>query len=94
MKYTTLFVLLFLLSTKSIAQQEVSDNAFSGNKNKPEREEWLRDLGFGIFLHMNIDSQLGMVISHSVVGASEDYLNQYFTELPKTLILTNLMVTG
>ncbi|WP_167343674.1 alpha-L-fucosidase [Pedobacter borealis] len=72
------------MSTKSIAQKEVSDNAFSGNKNKPEREEWLRDLGFGIFLHMNIDSQLGMVISHSIVGASEDYLNRYFTELPKT----------
>ena len=83
MKHTRLFVLLLLLSTKSFAQ-EVNDNTFSGNKNKPEREEWLRDLGFGIFLHMNIDSQLGMVISHSIVGASEDYLNRYFTELPKT----------
>ncbi|KSA14688.1 Alpha-L-fucosidase [Maribacter dokdonensis DSW-8] len=42
------------------------------------------DMGFGIFVHWSVDSQLGSVISHSLVGASDDYVNQYFNELPKT----------
>ncbi|MCK4922441.1 MAG: alpha-L-fucosidase, partial [Bacteroidales bacterium] len=39
---------------------------------------------FGMFIHWSIDSQLGTVISHSLVGASEDYSNRYFNELPQT----------
>lgn len=31
-----------------------------------------------------MDSQLVSVISHSLVGADEDYLNHFFTELPRT----------
>jgi len=31
-----------------------------------------------------MDSQLGSVISHSLVGASDNYVNKYFNELPKT----------
>lgn len=54
------------------------------NKNKPEREEWLQDAGFGMFIHWSFDSQLGIVISHSVVGASKDYQERYFNELPKS----------
>lgn len=52
--------------------------------NKPEQLEWLKDAGFGLFIHWSVDSQLGVVISHSVVGASEDYTNTFFNELPKT----------
>src|ERR1051325_1529112 len=52
--------------------------------NKPERLEWFRDQGFGLFIHWNVDSQLGVVISHSLVGASEDFTRRYFTELPQT----------
>ena len=37
-----------------------------------------------MFIHWSMDSQLGIVISHSTVGASEDYTNRYFNELPKT----------
>ncbi|THU34055.1 alpha-L-fucosidase [Niastella caeni] len=66
------------------AQKEESDNRFAGNKNKPARQEWLRDLGFGMFIHFNVDAQLGITISHSLVGASDDYLKRYFNELPKT----------
>lgn len=51
--------------------------------NKPERVEWFRDLGFGMFIHWNIDGTLGGVISHSLVGASPDYMHRYFTELPQ-----------
>jgi len=66
------------------AQKEENDNTIIENKNKPEREEWLRDLGFGMFIHWSLDSQLGIVISHSMVGASDDYMNRFINELPKT----------
>ena len=52
--------------------------------NKPERLEWFRDQGFGLFIHWSLDSQLGAVISHSMVGASEDYLQRFIHDLPKT----------
>jgi alpha-L-fucosidase len=52
--------------------------------NKPERLEWLKDAGLGLFIHWSLDSQLGTVISHSLVGSSEDYAGRFFFELPKT----------
>jgi len=52
------------------------------NRNKPEREKWFAGLGFGMFIHWSLDVNLGMVISHSMVGASEDYLDRYINELP------------
>ncbi|MHA7943831.1 alpha-L-fucosidase [Formosa sp. 3Alg 14/1] len=70
-----LSVVLILLTTCSV---------FSQLKNKPELDEDFMDMGFGIFVHWSLDSQLGSVISHSLVGASEDYVNKYFEELPKT----------
>lgn len=68
------------------AQNDVvnDDEGSSYNLNKPEREEWLRNTGAGLFIHFNIDAQLGVVISHSLVGASNDYVERYFNELPKT----------
>ena len=54
------------------------------NRNRPERVEWFRNAGFGLFIHWSVDGQLGTVISHSLVGASEDYVKRYFEELPKT----------
>ncbi|MDR2430347.1 MAG: alpha-L-fucosidase [Puniceicoccales bacterium] len=77
--------LLCVLPLESVAQRKESDdNRVGANLNKPSREEWLRDLGFGLFIHWAHDSQLGIVISHSLVGASEDYCQRYFNELPKT----------
>lgn len=67
-------VALVLLASTTLAQ----------TANKPERLEWFRDQGFGLFIHWGLDSQLGSVISHSMVGASEDYLNRFLTDLPKT----------
>lgn len=52
--------------------------------NRPERETWLQDAGFGMFIHWSHDSQVGSVISHSVVGADEDYQKWFFEQLPKT----------
>jgi alpha-L-fucosidase len=37
-----------------------------------------------MFIHFSFDSQLGIVISHSMAGASDDYLNRFVNELPKT----------
>jgi alpha-L-fucosidase len=54
------------------------------NLNKPERQQWFTELGLGLFIHWSFDVQLGMVISHSAVGASPDYLDRYFNELPRT----------
>ncbi|MDN5215217.1 alpha-L-fucosidase [Fulvivirgaceae bacterium BMA12] len=54
------------------------------NNNKPEREEWLKDAGFGMFIHWGIDTQLGTVISHSLAGSSPAYARKYIEDLPKT----------
>jgi alpha-L-fucosidase len=53
-------------------------------ENNPARLEWFRDQGFGLFIHWSVDSQLGVVISHSLVGASDDFTNRFFNDLPKT----------
>ena len=70
----------------ALAQHDVvkDGEASDYNLNKPEREEWLRNAAGGLFIHFSVDAQLGIVISHSLVGASDDYVNRYFNELPKT----------
>jgi alpha-L-fucosidase len=57
---------------------------YSSSLNKADRVEWFRDQGFGLFIHWSVDSQLGVTISHSLVGASTDYTQRFFNELPKT----------
>jgi alpha-L-fucosidase len=52
--------------------------------NDPAREAQFMDWGLGMFVHWSHDSQLGSVISHSMVGASAEYLDRYINELPKT----------
>lgn len=65
------------------AQDVVKDNESIGyNLNKPEREEWLRNANSGMFIHFSVDAPLGVVISHTLVGASDDYVKRYFAELP------------
>ena len=80
-------VIIFLLAqTVLLAQNDtVRDDASSNyNLNKPEREEWFRNAGSGMFIHFSVDAQLGIVISHSLVGASDDYVNRFYKELPAT----------
>jgi len=52
--------------------------------NRPQRETWFMDQALGMFVHWSVDSQLGSVISHSMVGASDDYLDRFINELPQT----------
>jgi len=73
--------LLFCFALTASAQ---SVDPTIGSLNKPERLEWFRDLGLGLFIHWSVDSQTGVVISHSLAGADEAYTNRFFNELPKT----------
>ncbi|RZU40540.1 alpha-L-fucosidase [Edaphobacter modestus] len=57
---------------------------FTSSLNKADRVDWFRDQGFGLFIHWGVDSQLGVTISHSLVGASPEYTERFFNELPKT----------
>ncbi|MDR1223586.1 MAG: alpha-L-fucosidase [Tannerella sp.] len=89
-KHLSTGILIFFLSILPFVSQaqriEEDDNRAGFNLNRPEREEWLRDLGFGLFIHWAHDSQLGIVISHSLAGASDDYCRRYFEELPRTFV--------
>jgi alpha-L-fucosidase len=71
---------LLLLSVTAAAQRDIPP----GSLNKPERLEWFRDLGFGLFIHWSVDSQLGVVISHSLAGADDAYTHRFFDLLPQT----------
>jgi alpha-L-fucosidase len=74
-------VLAFLfLAFTATAQHDIPP----GSLNRPERLEWFRDLGFGLFIHWSVDSQTGVVISHSLAGADEAYTSRFFNDLPKT----------
>jgi len=65
------------------------NDAIDESRNDPDRVEWFRNLGLGLFVHWSVDVQLGSVISHSMVGASEDYRTRYIEDLPKTFNPTN-----
>ncbi len=51
--------------------------------NNPEAVELFRNRGLGLFIHWSIDNPLGGVISHSLVGASPDYVERFFRVLPE-----------
>jgi alpha-L-fucosidase len=72
--------LILLSCALLLAQRDVPP----GSLNKPERLEWFRDQGFGLFIHWSVDSQTGVVISHSLVGADEAYTQRFFAGLPET----------
>ena len=74
-------LLVMMHATKSHAQAESSKGEVV---NDQQREEEFMDWGLGMFVHWSLDSQLGSVISHSMVGADEKYLDHYINELPKT----------
>ncbi|TWT75686.1 Alpha-L-fucosidase [Posidoniimonas polymericola] len=71
-------VCIYAAACAAVAQPE------SNRDNQPERLEWLQDAGFGLFVHWSVDSQVGSVISHSLVGASAEYTDWYYNELPKS----------
>jgi len=50
---------------------------FAQKGNKLDRLNWFENLGFGMFIHWNVDVSLGAVISHSMAGASDEYNEKY-----------------
>lgn len=54
----------------------------SESRNSPEQLEEFIDLALGLFIHWSVDVEYGSVISHSLVGADDDYQRRYFNELP------------
>lgn len=58
----------------------MADPATPGNRK--ERLRWFNEIGFGLFIHWSLDSQIGSVIGHSMAGASEEYLEKYTRVLP------------
>ncbi len=72
----------------NVDESVAADNTLTreaASRNRPEALEWLQDAGMGLFIHWSLDVQLGCVISHSLVGASEAYISRFYEELPKTL---------
>lgn len=82
LKSTLLSVLIFAGWTSLCPTVFAQNNPEEGSLNKPDRLEWFRDQGFGLFIHWGVDSPLGVTISHSLVGASDDYVSRYFHDLP------------
>lgn len=74
------FTLALFLAGTLLAQRDMPP----GSLNKADRLEWLRDQGFGLFIHWSVDSQTGVVISHSLAGADDAYTRRFFDDLPKT----------
>ena len=70
------------LADETIIEKDA--NAVARGRNTLEKLTWLKDAGFGLFIHWSVDVQLGCVISHSLVGASKDYADRYYEELPRT----------
>jgi alpha-L-fucosidase len=80
-RYLLLLATIFVASTFTARAQV---NPEIGSRNQADRLAWFRDQGFGLFIHWSVDSQLGVTISHSLVGASDEYTNRFFNDLPKT----------
>ena len=75
-------VVMLLVAVTACSSAPVAEGP-GPRQNDPARVEWFRDLALGMFIHWSFDSQLGLVISHSMVGASGDYLVRYMNELPR-----------
>lgn len=55
-----------------------ADTGLGPSGNRAERLEWCQTLGLGLFIHWSVDSQLGIVIRHSLGGASTDDADRFF----------------
>ena len=69
---------------ESLTMNNVLEEVGTKSGNRKEALGWLKDEGMGLFIHWSMDAQLGCVISHSLVGASDDYIKRYYEELPET----------
>ncbi|MEM0966301.1 MAG: alpha-L-fucosidase [Verrucomicrobiota bacterium] len=66
----------------TIQDGDLSESALGGLTNNPEREEWFRDLGLGLFIHWSLDTPLGSVISHWMCGADNSIRENFVENFP------------
>jgi alpha-L-fucosidase len=76
--------LLALMLVSVAARSQTTKAADQEATNKAERLDWFQDQGLGLFIHWSVDSQLGVIISHSLAGASDEYVHRFYSELPQT----------
>ncbi len=55
-----------------------------GSLNKPDRLEWFRDQGFGLFIHWSVDQPDRRGDFALAGGRRRSYTRRFFNELPKT----------
>jgi alpha-L-fucosidase len=84
MKRIQFAALLFVLPLSAQQYLDTAATQTSGRTNDPGAIEVFRDRGLGLFIHWSVDGALGGVISHSLVGASPDYVDRFFRILPGT----------
>jgi alpha-L-fucosidase len=82
MKLTALAFFIGSLTVASAQFADTSASTHAGRTNDPAAIELFRDRGLGLFIHWGVDGALGGVISHSLVGASPDYVHRFFETLP------------
>lgn len=73
-----------LSSAWCVAQAPTGGATASESRNTQEAVDEFLDLGLGLFIHWSVDVQYGAVISHSLVGADQDYRERYFADLPRS----------
>ncbi len=78
-RLSVILLLLFPIRAHAASPQPLGDY-----RNDPARAQEFMDWGLGMFVHWSVDVELGSVISHSLVGASDEYRQRYFSELPAT----------
>ncbi|HUP02742.1 MAG TPA: alpha-L-fucosidase [Bryobacteraceae bacterium] len=70
------------LALRAQEPDQSPNRASNRNRNDPALVETFRDRGFGLFIHWGVDGPLAGVISHSLVGASKDFTDRFFSTLP------------
>jgi alpha-L-fucosidase len=66
----------------TIDKEALAQSANVESKNRPEREEWFMDQAVGLFIHWGLDSPLGTVISHWMIGASDEIQDKFIKAMP------------
>ncbi|MEI6073996.1 MAG: alpha-L-fucosidase [Verrucomicrobiota bacterium] len=67
---------------EGLKTEPISQGATATGGNDPARCEWFKDQALGMFIHWSIDCPLGSVISHHLVGSSQEYQDRFFSQMP------------
>lgn len=78
------------LNNKKIVEVDVtlgedfrSSEESLGIGNDKEQQEQFKDMALGMFIHWGLDSMIGSVISHWMIGADEKIVDDFIEEMPK-----------